>query len=258
LIAASFFGTDTDFAKIATKTNPIRTLLLLLLATVGILHAADPASPTPTPAGGEYAEAVEKLVAMPPPASGGILMVGSSIFRKWTTCVEDLAPLPVTNRAFGGSKTADQVFFFDKIVPSSGAALVVWYCGSNDINGKKPPETILQNTKQWIERTQAALPEARILIVSVINAPQKRDDGQSPAVEAVNKGLTELAASFPNIAYVDVNPALQSADGQPAADCYLPDKLHLTPEAYHRMALVLRPLIEKEWKASPAAKPAAP
>jgi len=233
----------------------VRKILLSLLASVSLLHAADPASPTPTPAGGKYAAEVEKLAAMPPPAPGGILMVGSSIFRKWTTCGQDLAPLPVTNRAFGGSKTADQLFFFDKIVPSSSAALVVWYCGSNDIKGKKPPESVLQNTKQWIERTQAALSGVRILLVSVINAPQKRDDGQSPGVEAVNKGLSGLATTFPNIAYVDVNPPLQSADAQPAAECYLPDKLHFTREAYRRMTSVLRPVIEKEWKASSAAKP---
>jgi hypothetical protein len=218
---------------------------------------ATPPAPAAAPAAkpSKYADAVAKLAAAPAPAPGGVLMIGSSIFRKWTTCGQDLAPLPVTNRAFGGSKTADQLFLFDKIVPSSSAALVVWYCGSNDIKGKKPPESVLQNTKQWIERTQAALSGVRILLVSVINAPQKRDDGQSPGVEAVNKGLSGLATTFPNIAFVNVNPALQSADAQPAAECYLPDKLHLTPEGYRRMTSVLRPVIEREWKASSAAKP---
>ncbi len=203
----------------------------------------------------KYAAEVAKLAAAPAPAPGGILMVGSSIFRKWTNCVQDLAPLPVRNRAFGGSRTEDQLYFFDQIVPSSRAALVVWYCGSNDINGKKTPEAIRQNTKEWVERTRTALPQARILLVSVIRAPQKRTAGLLPKVDEVNKDLAKLAGSFPGVIYVDVNPALEAADGAPVAECYVSDNLHLTDEAYRRMTLVLRPVMEKEWKAASASKP---
>jgi lysophospholipase L1-like esterase len=181
-------------------------------------------------------------------------MVGSSIFRKWTNCVTDLAPLPVRNRAFGGSKTEDQLFFFDQIVPSSRAALVVWYCGSNDVNAKRTPEDILKNTKEWIGRTRAALPQSRILLVSVIRAPQKRDDGLLRQVDEVNKGLIQLAATFPGVAYTDVNPALETPAGEPVIECYVSDKLHLTLEGYRRMTAALRPLMEKDWKAASATK----
>lgn len=76
-------------------------------------------------------------------------MVGSSIFRKWLTCAHDLAPLPVTNRAFGGSVTSDQLFFFDQIVPSSRAALVVWYCGSTAATAVPPDSvhSVISNSK---------------------------------------------------------------------------------------------------------------
>ena len=75
-------------------------------------------------------------------------MVGSSIFGRWTNCINDLAPLPVLNRAFGGSVIGDQLFFFDQIVPSSRAALVVWYCGSNDVNSKQSPEDIVKEYRE--------------------------------------------------------------------------------------------------------------
>jgi hypothetical protein len=38
--------------------------------------------------------------------AGGILFVGSSIFRQWTNVPEQMAPLPVLNRAFGGSRAS--------------------------------------------------------------------------------------------------------------------------------------------------------
>ena len=109
----------------------LRSCIFVLVLACTSLSAAE----------SKYTTDVAKLAAAPAPAPGGILMVGSSIFRKWTNCVTDLAPLPVRNRAFGGSKTEDQLFFFDQVVPSSRAALVVWYCGSNDVNAKSRPRT---------------------------------------------------------------------------------------------------------------------
>jgi lysophospholipase L1-like esterase len=199
-----------------------------------------------------FSEQVAKLVAAPAPAPGGILMVGSSIFERWKNCADDLAPLPVLNRAFGGSVTSDQLFYFDQIIPSSRAALVVWYCGSNDVYSKQTPEGIVKNTEKWIQRTRVALPHVHILLVSVMRAPQKREVGLLSKVDAVNKGLIQLAASNPDVTYADVNPAMETLDGAPVIECYIEDRLHLTPEGYRRMTSFLRPLMEKVWKTAAA------
>jgi len=214
-------------------------LTLLALAQSG-LHGAER----------KYTKEVAKLAAAPAPMPGGILMVGSSIFRKWTTAANDLAPLPVTNRAFGGSKTDDQLFFFDQIVPSSKASLVMWYCGSNDLNASGTPDSILKNTQEWIAKTKAALPKATILIVSVIRSPQKRDKGVLGALDATNKALIKLAKSIPGVLFADVNPALETTSGEPLMAGYVSDKLHLTPEGYRRMTSVLKPVLEAGWKPS--------
>jgi lysophospholipase L1-like esterase len=209
------------------------------------VHGAESSKP---PTKHAYTDDVARLASAPAPAPEGILMVGSSIFGRWTNCTHDLAPLPVLNRAFGGSVTGDQLFFFDQIIPSSRAALVVWYCGSNDVYSKQTSEDIVKNTGKWIQRTRVALPHVHILLVSVMRAPQKREVGLLAKVDAVNKGLVQLAASIPDVTYADVNPAMETPDGQPVMECYIEDRLHLTPEGYRRMTSVLRPLMEKEWK----------
>lgn len=239
--------------SLISSKSATRLILWVFLLSTGIpVHAAERSAP---PVKQKYQSAVAKLAAVPAPAPGGVLLVGSSIFRKWESCGQDLAPLPVTNRGFGGSRTADQVYFFDQIVPSSRAALVVWYCGSNDVNGKKTTEEILKNTKEWITRTQAALPHARILLVSVIRAPQKREDGKLLPVDKVNEGLLALPLSIKGLDYIDVNPALETPAGEPMPECYRSDNLHLTAEGYRRMGAVLRPIMEKSWKMATAAKP---
>ena len=68
----------------------------------------------------------------------------------------------------------------------------------------------------------------------------------------MNKGLIQLAASNPDVTYADVNPAMETSDGAPVMECYIEDRLHLTPEGYRRMTSVLRPLMEKEWKTATA------
>jgi lysophospholipase L1-like esterase len=238
------------FMKIIPSVRRLLSTLGCGLAAVSFLlfspvYGAESSS---RPAKHIFADDVAKLAAAPAPAPGGILMVGSSIFGRWTNCTNDLAPLPVVNRAFGGSVVGDQLFFFDQIIPTSRAAVVVWYCGSNDVYSKQPSKDIVKNTGKWIVRTRAALPRVHILLVSVMRAPQKRAAGLLAKVNEVNKGLIELAATMPDVTYVDVNPVLETLTGEPVIECYVQDKLHLTQEGYRRMASVLRPLIEKEWK----------
>ena len=196
----------------------------------------------------KYTAEVAKFALQPVPAPGGVLLVGSSNFRKWTNAVTDLAPLPVTNRAFGGSQTSHQLMFFDQVVPPCRPGLVVWYCGSNDIKGKKDATSILERTEEWISRVKQMDSAAAVLLVSVIRAPQKHRDGQVAVVDAVNRGYEEIARSKEGVFYVDVNPALQSPTGESRAELYVSDGLHLNGEGYHQMTTLLKPAIEKHWK----------
>ena len=196
----------------------------------------------------KYTAEVAKFALQPVPAPGGVLLVGSSNFRKWTNAVTDLAPLPVTNRAFGGSQTSHQLMFFDQVVPPCRPGLVVWYCGSNDIKGKKDATSILERTEEWISRVKQMDSAAAVLLVSVIRAPQKHRDGQVAVVDAVNRGYEEIARSKEGVFYVDVNPALQSPTGESRAELYISDGLHLNGEGYRQMTTLLKPAIEKHWK----------
>ena len=196
----------------------------------------------------KYTAEVAKFALQPVPAPGGVLLVGSSNFRKWTNAVTDLAPLPVTNRAFGGSQTSHQLMFFDQVVPPCRPGLVVWYCGSNDIKGKKDAASILGRTEEWISRVKQMDSATAVLLVSVIRAPQKHRDGQVAVVDAVNRGYEEIARSKEGVFYVDVNPALQSPTGESRVELYVPDGLHLNGEGYRQMTTLLKPAIEKHWK----------
>ena len=199
----------------------------------------------------KYTAEVDKFASEPIPPPGGVLLVGSSIFKRWTNAVSDLAPFPVTNRAFGGSQTFHQLMFFDQVVSPCRPRLIVWYCGSNDIKGRKDAESILVRTEEWISRVKQIDPATEILLVSAIRAPQKHRDAQIDVVDAVNRGYEEIARTKEGVFYVDVNPALQSLTGESRVELYVKDGLHLNVEGYHQMTTLLKPAIEKVWGKKP-------
>jgi lysophospholipase L1-like esterase len=191
---------------------------------------------------------VGRFASLPSPAQGGVLLVGSSTFKRWTNAVTDLAPLPVTNRAFGGSQTSHQLMFFDQVVPPCRPQLIVWYCGSNDIKGKKDPASVLERTEEWLDKVKKLDPSTQVLLVSIHRSPQKRKDGQIEAVDTVNRGYQELSKKREGVFYVDVNPALENAKGESKDDLYVADGLHLNVEGDQQMITLLKPAIEAHWK----------
>jgi lysophospholipase L1-like esterase len=202
----------------------------------------------PTATTSKFTEEVGRFANLPSPAPGGVLLVGSSTFKRWTNAVTDLAPLPVTNRAFGGSQTSHQLMFFDQVVTPCHPQLIVWYCGSNDIKGKKDPQSVLKRTEEWLDKVKKLDPSIQVLLVSIHRSPQKRKDGQIEGVDTVNRGYQELSKKREGAFYVDVNPALETESGEPKTELYVEDGLHLNLNGYVKMTALLKPAIEAHWK----------
>lgn len=184
-----------------------------------------------------------------PPAKGKILFVGSSIFRKWTTVTEQMAPLPVLNRAFGGSQTPDLLARFDQLVTPYEPKVIVYYCGSNDLKAGETvedPAAIFRRFRDFSERVRAARPTTRIVFVSSTRSPDRV--GRWEQVDHYNALARSYCAATPGHTYVDVNPALVDQDGRPRLDLYLEDKLHFHPPAYVEFTRIIRPVLERVWR----------
>jgi lysophospholipase L1-like esterase len=137
--------------------------------------------------------------------------------------------------------------FFDQVVSPCHPKLIVWYCGSNDVKGKKEPQSILQRTEEWLDKVMKYDSSIQVLLVSIHRCPQKRRDAQIEGVDAVNQGYQKLAQKRAGVFYVDVNPALQNSAGESRDELYVEDGLHPNVEGYHQMTTLLKPAIEKVW-----------
>jgi lysophospholipase L1-like esterase len=183
-----------------------------------------------------------------PFAPGGIVFVGSSIFRQWTTVPEQMAPLPVLNRAFGGSRTSDQLARFDQVITPYAPKVIVYYCGSNDLKAgavAEDPAAIFARFRAFSERVRANLPQTSVIFVSSTRSPDRV--GRWEQVDHYNALARAYCAATPNRFFVDVNPALVDAAGHPRLDLYKEDKLHFQPPAYVEFTRVIRPVLERVW-----------
>ena len=176
-------------------------------------------------------------------ATGGIVFVGSSIFHRWTRLESQMAPLPITNIAFDGSVTADMLRMVDSRVIPLRPKVSAYYCGSNDVSLGEPAAAIIGRIVRFVERVSAALPDTRVVFVSINRAPSKED--RWDAVDEVNRQIKMYATSHPHVEYVDVNPMLFDANGKPRFDLYMGDELHLRPPAYEGFAKILKPVLTR-------------
>jgi lysophospholipase L1-like esterase len=183
--------------------------------------------------GGELARAQDK---------GTILFVGSSIFHRWTQLTTQMAPLPVTNIAFDGAVTDDWNRLIDSRVIPAKPKVVAYYCGSNDVDAGDSATRIVARIRQFIDRVTKALPETRIVFVSVNKAPEKRE--RWDVVDDINRQMQKVAERNPRVQFVDVNPQLFNADGTSRTDLFMNDQLHLRPPAYEEFAKILKPVLE--------------
>ncbi|MDI1319113.1 MAG: DUF2264 domain-containing protein, partial [bacterium] len=238
------------------RCQPLATLLALGLMLVLPLRAAEAVLAAPA----RFQEAIDAFQAadrVQPPAQGGILFVGSSIFRQWTNVTEQMAPLPVSNRAFGGSRTQDQLDRFAQVVLPCMPKVIVYYCGSNDLkagDSAEDPAAIFARFRQFSERVRAALPGTRLIFVSSTRSPDRV--ARWAQVDHYNALARAYCMATPGHAFIDINPALVDAAGQPRFELYKEDKLHFHPPAYVEFTKLIRPVLEQTWREVESGEPA--
>lgn len=174
------------------------------------------------------------------PDRNGILFVGSSSIRFWNTLKEDMAPLPIIRRGFGGAHMSHVLHNFYRIVSPYEPKAVVVFVGGNDVASGKSVEQIGQDYQKFIEFMRSELPNADIWILSM--KPSKLRWKQWREMGGINEVFRGLAEQHSNIYFVNTGDTLLGEEGKPD-DVYILDGLHLNAEGYKRWTKKLKPLL---------------
>ena len=184
-----------------------------------------------------------------PPAKGGVLFIGSSSIRLWSTLAQDFPELPVLNRGFGGSVIADSIRYTPRIVLPYAPKMIVFYAGSNDIAKGVTPEQVRKDFATFVEGVRTTLPDTRIVFVS-INPSVSRISQRDRVVDAnhrVEEYVREQSAKGVKLNYIDSYSKLLSADGMPRPEILRKDGLHLNADGYVLWRSVLKPVLLDLW-----------
>ena len=224
---------------VMTLLSFVRARLLCIFLGLALFSPSALAKPS------DWTTAIDHLTqddALHPPASHGIVFVGSSSIFFWTTLEQDFPGLPVIRRGFGGSELADSVYFADRIVLPYQPKTVVLYAGENDLSAGKTPEVIAADFAAFCAKIHAALPQTRIIYLAMKPSPLRW--ALHGEMERGNALIAAACARDPRLTFVDVYSAMLGADGQPRTELYRDDRLHMKPAGYAIWIKILTPLLK--------------
>lgn len=174
-----------------------------------------------------------------------VVFVGSSSIRLWTTLQEDMAPIPVIQRGFGGAKLGDVEYYAERLVNAYKPAAVVVFAGTNDISEDMAytPEQLADTYKSFVSKVRKDQPNVPIYYIGITPSVLKWavwDKGQ-----ATNKLIRDFIERDNHHVYIDTSVALLEELGEPNPDNYADEflwgGLHLNEKGYAIWTRVIKP-----------------
>jgi lysophospholipase L1-like esterase len=187
-------------------------------------------------------QAYEAQDRVNPPPLGSVVITGSSSIAKWTTIQSDLAPLDIIPRGFGGSTTDDLDYYLQRIVLVYQPRAVVIYEGENDIDNGQTPTYVANRMTGILARISAALPNARVYVISIKPTPAHISEWNGWETWA-NQMLAALCASDARYTYIDTASHLIYPNLQLVPGVFDTDGVHLTYLGYQKWTSAIVPVL---------------
>ena len=173
------------------------------------------------------------------------LFFGSSSINLWATLHEDMAPLKVIRRSYGGATIRDMLYNYDVIARGYDPACIVMYV-ENDFCACKEGITEYEAFdlfRVFAQRIRRDYPGIPFYIISFKPSFLKWDQlGQQ---KIINHLLKSYAKNTPDVEFIDITQAMYDEGGELRKDIFLNDRLHLNAEGYKIWTSIIKPTILK-------------
>ncbi|AAT88661.1 conserved hypothetical protein [Leifsonia xyli subsp. xyli str. CTCB07] len=179
-------------------------------------------------------------------AGGALALVGDSLTQggDWAVLLpgED-----VRNFGVAGDTTDDLLARLDTVIESRPDTLAL-LIGTNDLAWRRSAEHVVRNAETILVMLRKELPEARILMQSVL--PRGREFAEQ--IRDANRHLWQFAPTV-HAGWLDLWPVLALADGE-LNPAFTEDRLHLNDEGYRAWAGELIPGLERVRQLPPSSR----
>jgi len=178
-----------------------------------------------------------------PPKLGTIVFAGSSSIALWATLAEEMKPLDVSNRGFGGSQYSDLNRYAKRVVIAYHPRAVVVYEGDNDLapESSRTPESVVNDARVFVRTIRAALPETWIYFISI--KPSRSRLTAWPRMKEANRMIQDFTRTQEHVQYIDVASSMFDPEGELRADLFVEDGLHPTPKCYALWTSIVKPIL---------------
>ena len=148
------------------------------------------------------------------PPQGSVLFIGSSSITYWTSLKDDMKPLPVLNRGFGGAKIPDVTFYARRMVIPYRPRIIVFYAGDNDMSTGKihSPDEVLTNFKRFVSLVHGELPDTTIYFISI--KPSSTRWKFWPEMNEANLLIHQFAAETEKLEFIDISASMLDSEGK--------------------------------------------
>lgn len=239
--------TDNSLQQLRNLSYTILPIILLIF-TLTAAAAQNKANETPQyPDPTRFEDAIKAFEAedvknMPP--AGAIVGAGSSSMRMWHgTIREDLAPLTIITRGFGGSNMNDLLYYADRIVIKYKPRAVMIYEGDNDTAAGMPPVVIRDTFRKFVAKVHDKLPGTRIYVLAI--KPSVSRKAIWPVVQEANELLRAECEKNNLLTYLDIATPMLDKNGEVRTDIFIDDNLHMNRTGYEIWTQTIRPILTK-------------
>lgn len=174
-----------------------------------------------------------------------IFFTGSSSIRLWNTLAEDLAPYPVIERGFGGSRMPDLLYYADRYIGDHTFRALVLFV-ANDITGNtetdRTPEEVRDLFGQFIQKIRSYQADAPVFIIEI--TPTNSRWSVWPEINRANNLIAQLCDDYENVLYIPTRDLFLTQEGTPDDNLFVSDRLHLNEKGYQVWAKRIRSYLD--------------
>lgn len=176
-----------------------------------------------------------------------VMFFGSSSIRRWKTLQQDMAPLKVVNRGYGGATLRDLHYNYEVVMADYQPKCFVIYCDNDMRTNPKIDISVgelFDLYRLLFDRLAADYPNVPVYFMAIKH--NQRREALRERHTVFNSLMKEYAARSSQVTFVDTCSVLHTADGEIDPTMFVEDKLHVNAQGYARWTALLKPMLLKE------------